>query len=123
MLNTISIGMFVVVYYQTRGALVVLRKSMGAAATSLGQAPAAVGGLARGFGRMAADGAIIGAAVATGNSAGLVEAGLQQMRRKLTFSTSGNLLAQAGERLLLNKAIGPVERWVQDEGGPRDWPA
>ncbi len=117
--NGISIGMFVVYIFQIRGAILTLRAAMVSTSATLGQAPAAVGGLARGFGNLAKDGAIIGAAAATGNTGELVEAGLQQMRRRLAFSTSGNLIAQAGERLLLNKAIGPVERWVQDEKDTR----
>jgi len=117
--NGISIGMFIVYIFQIRGAIVTLRGAMVSTSATLGQAPSAVGGMARGFGRLAKDGAIIGAAAATGNTGELVEAGLQQMRRRLAFSTSGNLIAQASERLLLNKAMGPVERWVQDEKDTR----
>ncbi len=117
--NGISIGMFVVYIFQIRGAVLTLRGAMVSTSATLGQAPSAVGGMMRGFGNLAKDGAIIGAAAATGNTGELVEAGLQQMRRRLAFSTSGNLIAQAGERLLLNKAMGPVERWVQDEKDER----
>jgi hypothetical protein len=117
--NGITIGMFIVYIFQIRGAILTLRGAMVSTSATLGQAPSALGGLARGFGRLAADGAIVGAAWATGNKAELAEAGLQQMRRRLAFSTSGNLIAQAGERLLLNKAMGPVERWVQDEKDAR----
>jgi hypothetical protein len=117
--NGISIGMFVVYIFQIRGAILTLRGAMVSTSATLGQAPAAVGGLARGFGNLAKDGAIIGGAVATGNGGALVEAGLQQMRRRLAFSTSGNLVAQAGERLLLDKFMGPAERWVQSEKDAR----
>src|SRR5262249_9598192 len=124
--NAISVGMFVVFSFQIRGAARTMRASVAAASASLGQAPAALGEVARGVGaaarfagRLGADAAIIGAAAATGNGAELVEAGVHHMRRRLAFSTSGNLVAQAGQRLLLDKAMGPVERWVQNEKDER----
>ena len=117
--NGVSIGMLVVFIFQIRGAVATLGAAMTSTSSTLGHAPAALGGLARGFGRLATDRAIIGAAWATGNGGELVEAGVQQLRRRLAFSTSGNLIAQAGERLLLNKAMGPVEDWVRDEKDAR----
>ncbi|HEX9370232.1 MAG TPA: hypothetical protein VF897_04470, partial [Roseiflexaceae bacterium] len=64
-LNAVSMGMFVVVFFQTRGALTVLRESMGAASTSLGQAPAAVGGAFRGVGNAIAGATRFGVHAAT----------------------------------------------------------